>query len=216
MLKGIFVVAMFSFSALGLAETVNEAPKVYKKGLVADVYVEDAKSGTWANPGPTGVIIGSFVDAKPPLFSFGNIKQDDTAWSMFAGSHIGLKWSGYFKAEEVGDYVLMITRDVVKTNTYTNSCTFDISLSGSVISKAGFKHSKESSYWNRDDTMNTTTPLSLDKGYYPIEIWMHCGVTKSYWNEWVKDVDDITWTIKLKRPSDRMVQVASSSLFVWN
>ncbi|EJO3861869.1 hypothetical protein NRI58_002123 [Vibrio parahaemolyticus] len=190
---------------------------VYQEGLIATVYSEEKKTGTWASPKPTGIPIGEFVDGKIPSFSFINLKQDAAAWSIYSGSHIGIEWNGYFYAEEAGNYVLMLDLVKKENNThFANSCIADLSLSGSSVVTNSFKWKKIDYHSNKEHFQQTkTNSVNLESGYYPLKLWLHCGVTKGEWNYWVDDADTASWTLKVKRPSDRIVQVAPVGTLVW-
>ncbi|EJG1580758.1 hypothetical protein CIF45_RS10930 [Vibrio parahaemolyticus] len=199
-------------------QPVAPALDVYENGLIATVYTENAETGTWASSKPVGVPVGEFVDQKTPVFSFSNLSQDESAWSLYPGSHIGVLWSGYFYAEEQGDYVLMI--DLVKEKAqydyHANSCTADLSLSNKSVVNNSFKW-KKANYSTDDDRMQRvkTASLSLEPGYYPLNLWIHCGVTAGEWSRWVQQADYASWTLKVKRPADRIVQAAPKGTLVW-
>ncbi|QUI63121.1 hypothetical protein GSF04_11625 [Pseudoalteromonas sp. A22] len=218
--SSILAMAMLSIAS-GAAIAAQPAEiktlNVYQNGLVATVFSGEQKTGTWASNKQVGVPIGEFVDTKVPAFSFINLEQDETAWSIYPGAHVGIEWNGFFHAEEAGDYILML--DLVKkddTYFYANSCVADLSLSNSSVLKNEFK-------WNAEDyrtdnsrfQLTKTNSIALEKGYYPLKLWLHCGVTSNKWDYWVGDAADATWTLKVKRPSDRMVKEAPKGVLVW-
>lgn len=202
-------------------ETVEtpKAPEVYQDGLMATVYTEDKKSATWASPTPVGIPIGEFVDKKVPLFAFTNLEQDKAVAAMFAGSHIGVEWTGYFHAEEDGDYVLGLER-VTRDFFFANSCVADLSLSGESVVKNTFKNDREFNATRKSQNLKTAT-IRLEKGYYPLKLWLHCGISgnpnklEKSWNSWLKTYSNTTWTLKVKRPSDRIVKAPSKGMLVW-
>lgn len=219
---------IFSSTYVGASEeptiAVTQSLDVYQNGLIATVYSDDKKTGTWASPKPVGVPIGEFIDNKLPQFSFSNIKQDEAAWSVFTGSHVGLEWSGYLNAEEPGNYVFVL--DFMKhiegghydkdAYFYANSCQLSLSLSGSQILTNGYKQEKEDQVIGGPKYQNTKMKaITLEKGYYPIKLWLHCGITSNNWDRWISNIDNAYWTLKLKRPSDRIVQAAPKGTLVW-
>lgn len=193
------------------------APEIYHKGLIATVYAEDAVTGTWASPTPVGIPVGEFIDKKMPVFAFGNLQQDATAWSMYPGSHIGIEWTGYFYAEETGDYVLMLDFDKKQgSRFYANSCQAILNLSGKTVLSNGYKFGSEDGYydWGRVQK-NRIKSIFLEAGYYPLKFWIHAGVSTGRWNDWIDHADNATWTLKVKRPSDRIIKAATKDMLVW-
>jgi len=217
----LLVLSGFAYSEDGsVTSTPVVAPvlEVYQNGLMATVFIEDKATGTWASPNPVGTPVGEFVDSKVPAFSFANLKQDETAWSLYPGSHVGVLWNGYFYADEPGSYVLMI--DWIKedgTSYHANSCVADLRLSDKSILKHDFKYKTENSYIGSGRVQETRTiSVKLEEGYYPMELWLHCGVTTGEWGNWANDdAGQAIWTLKVKKPSDRFVKIAPPGLLVW-
>lgn len=198
--------------------TSASAQDVYQNGLVANVYVSEKQDGTWASDAPVGIPIGSFVDAKVPAFSFVNLQQDDAAWALYPGNLIGVAWEGTFRAEEAGQYVLVAALDKVEgTEFNANSCIFNVSLSGKKVLTNAFKLDAEHFKLPKEAfAKNDATQLTLEPGYYPIQIWLNCGVTRRNWADWTNDdYDDATWTLKVKRPSDRILGPAPAGTLLW-
>ena len=201
------------------AQTVSSAPvvqDVYQDGLIATMYMEDAKSGTRASSKKVGVPVGEFVDAKVPVLSFGNIKQEAALWGLYPSAHIGIEWTGFVHAEESGYYVFGIKADKKNNKSYyANSAATNIQLGGKAILKNDFTWKYTDSAMADPYTDTKVTSIKLEPGYYPIKIWAHCGVTKGRWDTWGQQADWMNWTIQIKRPSDRVIGPAPAGTLVW-
>lgn len=210
----------FAWNASANSTTASTtAPEIYKQGLISTVYIEDAQDGTWASSKPVGIPVGEFVDKKIPVFSFANLQQDATAWAMYSGSHIGIEWTGYFYAEEAGDYVFMLDMATQK-NGYqiafaANSGVANLSLSGKTIIKNEFKLKNEKQGLDSEYRSNKVTSIRLEAGYYPLKFWLHCGVMEGAWRSWTTHAENAKWTLKVKRPSDRMLKNVPKGVLVW-
>lgn len=195
-------------------------PPIYQNGLIATVHIEPMKVGEWAHAEPAGVPVGSYVDAKVPTFAFSNLKQDDAAWSLWSGNRVGILWDGFIKIEETGPHAFVSAfHKIPKTLFYANSCAWTMTISGRKILDNSYKFKEADGYLETDAwSQDRATSIDLQEGYYPIKIWLNCGVSSSSFNRgyWkTDDFDDASWTLKVKRPSDRIVQPAPTGMLVW-
>ncbi|MEL0120528.1 MAG: hypothetical protein VXB01_16455, partial [Opitutae bacterium] len=82
--------SLFGAPAQIKAQTNISTTEVYNTGLVATIYIEDKGTQHRARDQPSGIAIGSYIDAHPPIFGYSSLKQDDGAINYLAGSRIGL------------------------------------------------------------------------------------------------------------------------------
>ncbi|OEU71022.1 MAG: hypothetical protein BA863_07700 [Desulfovibrio sp. S3730MH75] len=192
---------------------------IYQDGLIATMYTEDPNSGTWASAKVVGTALGEFVDAKTPILSFANIKQEQALWSIYPSAHVGVEWNGFFHAEEAGKYVFGLKASKkMKTSLHINSYVAKLQLGGKTLVDNSIKLKAENYYWNSNERLEKSkyNSVTLKSGYYPIKIWIHCGVTKGEWDNWVTDdFKDISWALQIKRPSDRVIGDAPTGTLVW-
>ncbi len=205
-------------SALLVAKITNAQEGSFKPGLIADVHIEEAKSGAWASDKPVGVNIGTFVDEKVGRMSLLNVKKDAALSSLFKDHIVGVRWSGYLKVTEAGDYVILprINNISGKDRTYLNSCMFAVSLDGKDLVKIGFRHKREDYYLDdKDYSHSKIVTAFLDSGYHDISIWHHCGVAKDHWNDWLNNLGSVALSFRWKGPSDRVPVAVAEGNFYW-
>lgn len=215
------IAAVFSmYSGAAIAEG-NDS---YQKGLIATVYMEGRQIGKRANKTPKGTPIGSFIDAKIPTFSFENLKQEESAWSLRKGSLFGVEWNGFLDIKEDGAHVFVIDfNKKAGERLYANNCIIDFSISGKSVVNYSFTLKGTDYRFDEDEYSDSAAnSLELQTGYYPVNIWLHCGITDNNydgeWESWVNVAysNNIRWNLKVKRPSDRVISADNASeILVW-
>ncbi len=214
---GIFVLGMillFSFICSYAAEPAPASSEGnYQPGLVATVYVQPPQSGNTDSKKPVGTPVGGFVDAKIPAFGYNSLKQDKNALSLWQSNNIGIQWDGYIRAEEEGNYVFML-QVVVKDRVRMNGYACILSLSGNTIIDKSWQ-TKPDQHTNAHENSGTAA-VQLAKGYYPVKIWLNCGIEKDKFKYWKKEaMEDLQFYLKVKRPSDRIIALPPNDFFVW-
>ncbi|MEQ2353453.1 hypothetical protein [Pseudoalteromonas piscicida] len=209
--------------SVAVTPNLTEPTELYSDGLIATVYSSSKSVGTWASKDPIGVPIGEFIDATPSRFSFSDLESDEASWATFLGSHVGVKWSGFLNAEEEGNYVFSL--DFVKytkgdtlegwARFYANSCYSSIKISDKKLIVNQYKFKEKDDYIGGAETRKTeSASIDLEKGYYPLEVWVHCGVAYK-WSSWINTAKNAYWDFRVKRPSDRIVNEAPTGVLVW-
>ena len=194
------------------------AQDIYQDGLIAVMYTDDSKDGTWASANPVGVPIGEFVSTTVPNIAFSDIKSDSNLWQMYKGAHVGLELNGFFHAEEDGNYILGLrVSRAVNDTVFINSFASSISIGGKPLLNFSERLKRNKNIWTNRYSLdkNKFKPIQLKTGYYPIKIWVHCGVSGGRWDEWVEQANALKWTVIVKRPSDRTIVPAPQGTLVW-
>ncbi|OEU71021.1 MAG: hypothetical protein BA863_07695 [Desulfovibrio sp. S3730MH75] len=217
------IVPAANTAASPVAQTTATTPPtvaqdIYQDGLIAVMYTDDSQSGTWASAKPVGVPIGEFVATTVPNIAFSDIKSDPNLWQMYKGAHVGLELNGFFNAEEDGTYVIGLrAAKTTQDRIFINSFASSIDLGGKPLVIFSERLKKASWAWKNHIPLdkNKFTSVKLTAGYYPIKIWVHCGVTKNKWGNWVDQANALKWTVIVKRPSDRTIAPAPQGTLVW-
>jgi len=207
-------ILLFCIICSSAAEPETASSKAnYQPGLVATVYVQPKQSGNTASKKPVGTPIGSFIDVKMPVFGFNSLMQDKEALSLWHGNNIGIQWDGYVRVEEEGNYVFMV---IIKLKGYlsANGYACTLFLSGDKIIDKSKQNEPGGRF--RGGESSEIAEVKLTKGYYPISIWLNCGITKDRYRYWKKEaMENLQFYLKVKRPSDRIIDLPPNDFFVW-
>ncbi|WP_434361046.1 hypothetical protein NF212_21830 [Parasalinivibrio latis] len=153
-------------SGRSLSDTSKFSP-----GLWMEFYRLNLKGSRELPLQPEGTPLGALLDTDSPKFEFSFFMKDSNL-KKYHNEPYGLSWTGYLNILEGGPQIF--TLDVAYKSDQLAEKSY-CSASLSLDSKSLIELKPKFGSHDRDKTKTEIAQINLEKGIYPVQVWLTCG-----------------------------------------
>ncbi len=191
-------------SPVSAGRPLDQPPATLKPGAILEVW---PLKPDFAETTPPGRSSGGFID-KGNYFQLENFVAEKSFESMRT-NHVALRWSGFFRAKEPGNYVFTV--ELQKSEYLMNEWAdkdvqwvTTLSIDQEPVVAHSFKFSP-----NKPVSYSMSAEANLEPGYYPLALVTLFHGSYKTWN-----YKGVAITVKVRGPSDMLPVALSPSNFL--